>query len=80
MEIYLDSIGEPEKIKTFHRKDGLPDEAVYGILEDGNGKLWISTDMGICRMDSETEKFEVYDVNDGINSNNFRRSSYLKTK
>jgi signal transduction histidine kinase/ligand-binding sensor domain-containing protein/DNA-binding response OmpR family regulator len=80
MKIQLNPAGEPEKIKSYHKKHGLPDEAVYGILEDEEGKLWISTDMGICRFDPLNEKFDIYDVNDGIINNNFRQSAYLKTK
>ncbi len=80
IKIKLNSDGEPEKIKEYHKKDGLPDEAIYGILEDDEGKFWISTDMGICRFDPITDKFDVYDVNDGLINNNFRQSSSLKTK
>ncbi|MCG8320430.1 MAG: hypothetical protein MI921_13070, partial [Cytophagales bacterium] len=80
MKIQLNPVGEPETIKYFTKKDGLPDEAVYGILEDNNGGIWLSTDMGICKYDTYQEKFETYDVNDGILNNNFRQSAYLKTK
>ncbi|HHE64594.1 MAG TPA: hypothetical protein ENL09_01055, partial [Bacteroidetes bacterium] len=80
MKIQLNSTGDPEQIKSYHKKDGLPDEAVYGILEDDKGKFWISTDMGICRFDPLTEKIDVYDINDGTGSINFRKSAYLKTR
>jgi len=79
MKIQLDTAGNPEKIKSFHRKDGLPDEAIYGILKDENGIFWLSTDMGICQFNTISEKFDVYDVNDGMLNYNFRQSSYLKT-
>ncbi len=80
MKIKLNQFGEPEEIKSYHKKDGLPDEAVYGILEDNSGKLWMSTDMGICRFDPVSEEFEVYNANDGILNTNFRQSSFYKTK
>jgi signal transduction histidine kinase/ligand-binding sensor domain-containing protein/DNA-binding response OmpR family regulator len=80
MKLELDESGDPKKIKSYHKKDGLPDEVVYGILEDKEGKFWMSTDMGICRFDPVSEKFDVYDVSDGILNNNFRQSSFLKTK
>jgi signal transduction histidine kinase/DNA-binding response OmpR family regulator/ligand-binding sensor domain-containing protein len=79
-KIQLNSTGVPEKIKEYHKKDGLPDEAVYGILEDNHGIFWLPTDMGICRFDPHTEAFDVYNVNDGILNNNFRQSAFLKTK
>ena len=80
MDIQLDSLGQPKKIKVYHKKDGLPDEVIYGILEDSTGDFWLSTDMGICKFDPILEKFEVYDVNDGVANYNFRKSAYLKTK
>jgi len=80
MDIQLNPSGQPEKIKFYHKKDGLPDEAIYGIIEDDNGVFWLSTDMGICRFDPISEKFNVFDINDGIANYNFRQSAYLKTK
>ena len=80
MKIKLNHLGEPESIKIYHKRDGLPDEVVYGILADKDGKLWMSTDMGICRFDPASKNFEVYNVNDGILNSNFRQGSYYKTK
>ena len=51
MKIKLDNLGEPVEIKSYHKKDGLRDEAIYGILEDDNEQLWLSTDMGIGHFD-----------------------------
>ena len=80
LRIQLNPTGKPEKIKFYHKKDGLPDEAIYGILEDNDGIFWLSTDMGICKFDPLSEKFDVFNVNDGIANYNFRQSAYLKTK
>lgn len=80
MKIKLDSNGEPETIKSYYKKNGLPDDAIYGILEDNEGLFWLSTDRGICQFNPLTETFDVYDVNDGLLSENYRQSAYLKTK
>lgn len=79
MKVELDEQGAPKNIREYHKKDGLPDEVIYGILEDDDGELWISTDMGISHYDFKNDKFDNYDVSDGVSSNNFRQSSYLKT-
>ena len=79
MRVQLDNNGVPKIIEEFHKKDGLPDEVIYGILEDKEGDLWLSTDMGISHFDIKNKKFNSYDVSDGVSSNNFRQSSYLKT-
>lgn len=80
MKIQLNISGEPVEVKGYYKKDGLRDEAIYGILEDDNEQLWLSTDMGIGHFDPVKETFDFYDVNNGILSNNFRQSAYLKTK
>ncbi|MBP1840098.1 hybrid sensor histidine kinase/response regulator transcription factor [Formosa algae] len=79
MKIDLNSSGDPENITGFHRNDGLRDEVIYGILEDDEGLLWMSTDMGISCMDPKKGVFNFYDVSDGVLSNNFRQSAFLKT-
>ncbi|MBU2929894.1 hybrid sensor histidine kinase/response regulator transcription factor [Winogradskyella psychrotolerans] len=80
MKVKLNTLGEPVEIKGYHKKDGLRDEAIYGILEDDNEQLWLSTDMGIGRFNPVNETFDFFDVNNGILSNNFRQSAYLKTR
>lgn len=80
MRVDLDANGIPENIKSYHRNDGLRDEVIYGILEDSEGMLWMSTDMGICYLNLNDEVFNFYDVNDGVLSNNFRQSAFLKTR
>ncbi|MDO6792061.1 two-component regulator propeller domain-containing protein [Tamlana sp. 1_MG-2023] len=80
MKVNLNAAGNPENIKGFHRNDGLRDEVIYGILEDDEGMLWMSTDMGIGFLNPKDEVFNFYDVNDGVLSNNFRQSAFLKTK
>tara|TARA_B110000503_G_scaffold39857_2_gene65487 strand:- start:11923 stop:16044 length:4122 start_codon:yes stop_codon:yes gene_type:complete len=80
MKIQLDSNGNPKQVKSYLRKDGLPDEAIYGIIEDDYGVLWMSTDRGICQFNPINETFDVYNVNDGLLSENYRQSAYLKTK
>ncbi|MBU2950863.1 response regulator [Tamlana agarivorans] len=80
MKIKLNATGDPENIKGFHRNEGLRDEVIYGILEDDDGMLWMSTDMGIGVLNPKEEVFNFYDVNDGVLSNNFRQSAFLKTK
>jgi signal transduction histidine kinase/streptogramin lyase len=42
-----------ETDETFHvftEMDGLPDNCIFGILEDDHGNLWLSTRKGICKV------------------------------
>jgi len=72
--------GSVDSIVSINRQSGLLDDMVYGILEDEEGILWISTDLGICKYNPQLEEFKVYDINDGLPNNNFRRGAYLKSK
>jgi ligand-binding sensor domain-containing protein/two-component sensor histidine kinase len=60
-------------------KNGLPNDVVYGILEDSKGFLWLSTNNGLSRFDPKIEKFKNYDIRDGLQSNEFNSGAYTKT-
>lgn len=62
---------------TFTRQDGLPDNVVYGILEDRSGALWLSTNSGLSRFDVRTGEFRNYDRTDGLQSNEFNLGAYF---
>lgn len=66
--------------KTYNVNKGLPSNDVLGILEDNNGKLWLSTSNGLSKFDVSKEVFNNYDQKDGLPSNEFNRASCLKLK
>ena len=80
VNVHFDSKGEISHLTHFNKSDGLSDDMVYGILDDGENNLWISTDMGICKLNTNSKTIDVFDINDGMLHNNFRRYAYLKTK
>lgn len=55
---------------------GLPSNAVYGILEDDQGHLWLSTNYGLARFDPRTGTSKNYDAGDGLQSNEFNGGAY----
>ncbi len=69
----------------YREKDGLPNDYVYGILEQdlspggGERSLWLSTNKGLSQFNSQTETFKNYDVRDGLQSNEFNMSAYHKS-
>ena len=66
-----------DRFVSFSEKDGLPNNVVYGILDDKSGNLWISTNYGLCRFDPETRNVKQYLRDDGLQSNQFNyKSSY----
>ena len=66
-------------IKHYTTANGLPNNVLYGILEDSFGRLWMSTNRGLTCFNPETEKFRNFTQTDGIQSNQFNSSSYCRT-
>jgi ligand-binding sensor domain-containing protein/serine phosphatase RsbU (regulator of sigma subunit) len=69
---------ENATFKQYRQKDGLPNDVTYGILEDDNGCLWISTNYGLTKFEPRSETFKNYTVRDGLQSNEFNGRSCFK--
>ncbi|MBK5106819.1 MAG: GAF domain-containing protein [Anaerolineales bacterium] len=69
---------EPESGDFSHYRvnDGLPNNVVHGILKDQEGKLWLSTNLGISQFDPESETFKNFDASD-VQSNEFNLGANL---
>ena len=79
-KVTLNREGLPIKIEYFRKDDILPGDVIYGILQDGNAHLWLSTDMGLVKFNIEDSETNVYDIRDGLAQNNFRQGAYFKGK
>jgi ligand-binding sensor domain-containing protein/signal transduction histidine kinase len=62
---------------------GLPNNTIYGILEDKNGLLWISSNRGLCRLKLPANPaainrshFALFSAEDGLQSNEFNTGAY----
>lgn len=73
------------RVTYLTQKDGLPNNTIYGILQDAQGNLWISTNKGICRFFPGTNPDKItpsafinYTATDGLQSNEFNTGAYCK--
>ncbi len=66
---------ETNTFEHFTNKDGLSSNIINSIVEDQFGNLWISTDKGISLFRVDEKTFKNYDVNDGLQGNEFIQSS-----
>lgn len=72
--------GEAAQFARFTEKDGLPNNVIYGILEDNKGYLWLSTNKGLSCLDPRSKTFRNYDVSHGLQSNEFNVGAYFRTR
>ncbi|HYX07116.1 MAG TPA: triple tyrosine motif-containing protein, partial [Bacteroidales bacterium] len=59
-------------------KDGLPGSSVYTVLPDDNHNLWISSNIGLTRIQPESGRFRNFTVKDGLQSNEFNAGAKIK--
>ena len=66
---------------AFHHyttKEGLPNNAVCGILPQADSCLWLSTYRGLTRFHLPSQTFINFFKEDGLSHNEFNRKSYFK--
>ena len=62
----IGQVGEASFIR-FGKEDGLPSNHIYGLTQDSEGFLWISTENGVSRYNGY--EFENFDISDGLTDN-----------
>lgn len=67
------------KFSFYTKRDGLPNNVIYGILSDSKGQLWMSTNHGLSVFNPASKKFRNFDVLDGLQSNEFNTGAYYKS-
>jgi ligand-binding sensor domain-containing protein len=67
------------KFTRYNTGNGLPNNVIYGILPGDDGNLWLSTNKGLCAFNPQTKVVRNFDVDDGLQSNEFNRYAYCKT-
>lgn len=67
-----------DQFTSFTERDGFPNNTVYGILTDERKTFWISTNKGIVNFNPATHAMRMYDVYDGLQSNEFNRKEFYR--
>lgn len=68
------------KFRHWTETEGLPNNVIYGILEDQQHNLWLSTNKGLSKFDTKRNSFTNYNANNGLQSNEFNMGSCTKTR
>lgn len=59
--------------------DGLPNNVIYGILEDDYNNLWMSTNRGLSKLNVLTNTFTNFSKRDGLQDDEFNTGAYFKS-
>lgn len=78
--LYQSSDGKAENLVRYTTKDGLPSNFIHGILEDGRGRLWITTNSGLSCFNPAEKTFLNYTKQDGLSHEQFNAYGACKTK
>lgn len=65
--------------RYFTTDNGLPNNVVYGILQDKSGSLWLSTNRGLSSYNKRDNQFRNYTFEDGLQSNEFNRYCFAQS-
>ncbi len=77
----LPGSGHPgPRFRRYLETDGLADAHVLGVVDDGRGRLWLSTQAGLSRLDPQTGEIRNYGARDGIERQRFARGAGLESR
>ncbi|MBK9539111.1 MAG: response regulator [Flavobacteriales bacterium] len=65
--------------ERFTTGNGLPNNVIYGLLNDDDGQLWMSTNKGLSRFDPKTRTTLNFDARHGLQNDEFNRYAFCKT-
>jgi signal transduction histidine kinase/ligand-binding sensor domain-containing protein/DNA-binding response OmpR family regulator len=68
------------EFERYDRRNGLASNAVYGMLEDGEGNIWISGTRGLTVLDPEQKSSVNYGPTRGLQGPDFNGGAAFKTK
>ncbi len=67
------------EVNQFDERHGLANGNVYGILEDENNDLWVSTNNGLSKFDLSEQRFYNFSNIEGLQSREFNSGAYFKS-
>lgn len=69
---------ESGQTQLISEKEGLQNNSIYKIVADEKGLLWVSSNMGLSRIDPSSFRIDNFNHHNGIQHNNFVHGSGLR--
>ena len=67
------------RVARFTTDDGLPSDLVYGVLSDGDGRVWATTSRGLARVDPASGAVAVYTEAHGLQADAFDLMAFYRS-
>lgn len=71
--------GQLRLLRHYNERSGLPNAFVYGVLPGLAGELWLSTNRGLCRLQTGSGRVRTYGPSDGLQGNEFNGNSFYRS-
>jgi signal transduction histidine kinase/ligand-binding sensor domain-containing protein len=66
-------------LKTYDDTNVLPNNRIHAITQDNNGDIWVSSNFGLTRINTDIQSVRNYTKEDGLQGDQFYQQSFLKT-
>jgi signal transduction histidine kinase/ligand-binding sensor domain-containing protein/CheY-like chemotaxis protein len=78
----LGSAAAPAAIRfqVLSRNEGLSSDTIWGVLTDASGKLWLSGNAGLMRLDPESLAVKTYHREHGLQGEEFDNGAYFRLR
>lgn len=63
---------------VYNEADGFPNNTIHGILEDGKQNLWLSTNQGLVRFNTQTNTIQAFHQQNDLKVTEFSDGAYFK--
>lgn len=64
--------------RRYTTEDGLPNDNIYAALVDNEGNIWMSSNVGLSKLNVEQTQVTNYTVRDGLQGNEFYKNSAMR--
>ncbi|MCU0377895.1 MAG: response regulator [Bacteroidales bacterium] len=72
-------LNEKPRFRSYTVRTGAPDDVILSIVDDLNGNLWLSSERGILKFTRESESFEIYSDQSGVDPSYFSEATGIRT-
>lgn len=74
----LHYLPKSKQCEVFNERNGMINTLACGLLISGNSKIWVSTQLGLACFNKNTNRFTLFNQNDGLPHIDFNQNAYLK--